>query len=252
MNICLLKHLANRSSKLNPFQSPPFPAPKIYEDILNREIQHMCDLGVLKAQVASEHQSSSFFIPRKNGIVRVVSDFRVLNSKLQRVAFPITEIQDILNSLNGFTYATSIDINMGYCTTHLMPQAQKLCMIGFPWGKHSYLQVSIGLANSADIFQSKISQLMVGLDFVRAYLDDVHKPHRVKKHLLKIEQVLGKLDASYLCLSITKYTFAKQEFEYLGYQVPIVRISPLPSKMEAIFQLNAPKALSNSVHSWTL
>ena len=79
-----------------PFQLPPFPVPKIHEDTLKKEIQRMCDLGVLKPQLASEYQSPSFIIPKKNGTVRVVSDFRVLNSKLQRVAFPIPKIQDML------------------------------------------------------------------------------------------------------------------------------------------------------------
>jgi hypothetical protein len=36
----------------------------------------MCDLGVLKPQVASEYQSPSFIIPKKNEIVRIVFDLR--------------------------------------------------------------------------------------------------------------------------------------------------------------------------------
>jgi hypothetical protein len=121
------------------FQLPPFSVPRIHEATLKKEIQRLCDLGVLKPQVPLEYQSPSFIIPKKNGTVRVVSDFRVLNSKLQRVAFPIPRIQDILTSLNGFRYATSIDLNMGYYTIRLSPQAQKLCTIVFPWGKYSYL-----------------------------------------------------------------------------------------------------------------
>jgi hypothetical protein len=62
---------------------------------------------------------------------------------------------------------------MGYYTIRLTPQAQKLCTIVFPWEKYSYLRLPVGVANSPDIFQSKIFQLMVGFDFVRAYLDDV-------------------------------------------------------------------------------
>jgi hypothetical protein len=69
-----------------PFQLAPFSVPKIHKDTLKMEIQRLCDLGVLKPQVASEYQSPSFIIPKKNGTVKVVSDFRVLNSKLQRVA----------------------------------------------------------------------------------------------------------------------------------------------------------------------
>jgi hypothetical protein len=115
-----------------------------------------------------EYQSPSFIIPKKNGTVRVVSDFRVLNLKLQQVSYPIPRIQDILISLNGFTYTTSIDLNMGYYAIRLTPNAQKLCTIVFPWGKYSYLRLLMGIAKSSDVFQSKINQLMDGLDFVQA------------------------------------------------------------------------------------
>jgi hypothetical protein len=106
--------------------------PKIHEETLKKEIQHLCKLGVLNPQVASEYQSPSFIIPKKNGTVRVVSDFRVLNSNLQRVSFPIPTIQVILTSLNGFTYATSIDLNMGYYAIHLTRRRLKSCTIVFP------------------------------------------------------------------------------------------------------------------------
>jgi hypothetical protein len=105
-----------------PFQLLPFPVPKIHEETLKKEINRLCDLRVLKVQVSLEYQSPSSIIPKKNGTVH----FRVLNSKLQQVSHPILRIQDILISLNGFTYATSIDLNMGYYTIRFTPIAQKL------------------------------------------------------------------------------------------------------------------------------
>ena len=123
-------------------------------------------MGVLQPQVALEYQSPSFIIPKKIGTVRVVSDFRVLNLNLQRVTYPIPRIQDILISLNDFTYETLLDLNMGYYALRLTPNAQKLCTIVFPWGKYSYLRFPMGIANSHGIFQSKINQLIEGLDYV--------------------------------------------------------------------------------------
>jgi hypothetical protein len=84
-----------------PFHLPPFPVPKIHEETLKKEFKRQCELGVLQPQVASEYQSPSFVITKKNGTVRVVSGFRVLNSKLQRVTYPIPKIQDIFDSLKG-------------------------------------------------------------------------------------------------------------------------------------------------------
>jgi hypothetical protein len=118
-----------------PFQLSPFPVPKIHEETLKKEINRLCDLGILKPQVVLEYQSSSFIIHKENGTVRVVSDFRVLNSNLQRVSYSIPRIQDILIILNGFTYATSIDLKIGYYAIRLTPNTQKLCTIVFPWAK---------------------------------------------------------------------------------------------------------------------
>jgi hypothetical protein len=135
-----------------PFQLSPFPVSKIHEETLKKEINRLCDLGVLKPQVSLEYQSPSFIISKKNGTVCVVSYFRVLNSKFRQVSYPIPRIQDILISLNGFTYAMSIDLNMGYFAVRLTPNAQKLCTIVFPWGKYSYLRLPMEIANSPEIF----------------------------------------------------------------------------------------------------
>jgi hypothetical protein len=93
-------------------------------------------------------------------------------------------------SLNGLTYATSIDFKMGYFAFRLTPNAQKLCTIVFPLSKHSYLKLSMGISNSTVISQSKINQLMDGLDYVQAYFDDILI---VTKNTY--EDCLSKLDA---------------------------------------------------------
>jgi hypothetical protein len=59
---------------------------------------------------------------------------------------------------------------MGYYAIRLSPSTQKLCTIGIPWAKFSYLRLLMGITNSPDIFQSKINQLMDGLSYVQAYL----------------------------------------------------------------------------------
>ena len=45
-----------------------------------------------------------------------------------------------------------------------------LCYLG---GKYKYLRLPMGLCNSPDIFQEKMSKLMTVLEFARAYLDNL-------------------------------------------------------------------------------
>ena len=101
------------------------------------------------------------------------SDFREVNKRLVRKPFPIPKISMVLQENKGFSYATTLDLNIGYYTIRLDPDAFKICTVIFPWGKNSYKRLPMGIAGSPDIFQEKMSELMESLEFVRAYLDDL-------------------------------------------------------------------------------
>ncbi len=111
----------------------------------------------------------SFIIPKKDKTVRFLSDFWGVNKRLVRKPFPIPKISTVLQEIEGFSFATAaLDLNMGYYTIRLDPDASKICTIIFPWGKYSYKQLPMGIAGSPDIFQGKMSELMESLEYVRA------------------------------------------------------------------------------------
>ena len=68
----------------------------------------------LKKVNRSEWAAPAFIIPKKDGSVRFISDFRELNKMILRKPYPIPNIQDMLLNLEGFQWATSLDLNMGY------------------------------------------------------------------------------------------------------------------------------------------
>ncbi len=98
----------------------------------------------------------------------------------------------VLQEIKGFSFATALDLNMGYYTVKLDPDASKICTIIFPWGKYSYKQIPMGIVGSTDIFQGKMLELMESLEYVRAYLDDhlCISKLSLEDHLEKLEEVL--------------------------------------------------------------
>jgi hypothetical protein len=50
----------------------------------------------------------------------------------------LLRISTTLQELEGFTYATALDLNMGYYTIRLDPMAVEMCTIIFLFGKYSY------------------------------------------------------------------------------------------------------------------
>jgi hypothetical protein len=78
------------------------------------EVERLVEIGVLKKVNQSKWAAPSFIIPKKDDTVRFINDFRELNKRIKRKPFPIPNIQDMLLNLEGFQYATSLDLNMGY------------------------------------------------------------------------------------------------------------------------------------------
>ncbi len=112
--------------------------PKVHKDTIRKEVERLCQLGVLEKQPASKWASPSFIIPKKDKTVRFLSDFWEVNKRSVRKPFPIPKISTVLQEIEGFSYATALNFNMGYYTIRLDPDASKICTIIFFGGKYSY------------------------------------------------------------------------------------------------------------------
>jgi hypothetical protein len=155
-----------------------------------------------------------------------------------------------LQEIEGFSYATALDLNMGYYTIRLDPDASKIYTIIFPWGKYSYKRLPMGFAGSPDIFQGKMPELMESLEYVRAYLDDrlwISKLS-LEDHLEKLEEVLRQLCDAGLKVNADKFTFCALEKEYLGYVLTRDGIKPQSNKVQVILGIKPPTGVRQLRH----
>ncbi len=227
---------------IEPFHTRPFPVPRIHELTLKSELDRLCSIGVLKRVNRSQWGAPTFIIPKKDGTVRFISDFRELNKRIRRTPYPIPKIQDLLLRLEGFQYGTSLDLNMGYYHIALSEASKELCTITTQWGKYEYQRLPMGLCNSPDIFQEKMSELLIGLDTVRVYIDDIL--HVTKgtwtEHLEVLDEVFNRLRKAGLKVNAKKSSFGAHELEYLGYNITRTGITPIAKKVKAIQAIKAP------------
>ena len=75
-----------------PYHGRPFPVPKSHKETTMKELNRLCELGMLEFQPASEWASPSFIIPKKDNTVHFISNFREVNKRLVRKQFPIPKI----------------------------------------------------------------------------------------------------------------------------------------------------------------
>ena len=231
-----------------PYHAKAFPIPRINMETMRREVERLVKIGVLRKVNRSEWAAPTYLIKKKtvnaDGVAkaRFISDFRQLNARIKRTPYPIPKIQDMLQQLEGFTYASSIDLNMGYYHIKLDAASSKLCTIVLPWGKYEYTSLPMGLSNSPDVFQEKMNELFHGFEYVRAYIDDllVISKGTYEDHLTKLREVFTKLREAGLKVNAEKSFFCTGETEYLGYWITRDGVQPMPKKVHAIMKIAEP------------
>ena len=107
----------------------------------------------------------------------------------------------------------------------------------------------MGLCNSPDIFQEKMSELFISRDTVRVYIDDFL--HVTKgswtEYLSVLEEMFTRLHRAGLKVNASKSCFGTYKFDYLGYHVTHDGVMPIPKKVKAIQDLAVPKTRKNCV-----
>ena len=180
----------NFESKENakPYHAHAYSIPKIHEETLKKEIARLIRLGVLEEDRDKEWAAPCFIIPKKDGTVCFITNFRDLNKNIHRKPFSLPLIQDLLLKLEGFMYATSLDLNMGYYHIRLDFTSQNCVRLSYP-GENININVYLWYRV---IPQAEMNKLLGDLEYVRAYLDDllvITKKEDWNDHILKLEKV---------------------------------------------------------------
>ena len=87
-----------------PVHRKAYPVPYLNENTSKEELHHLIREGVLSPYGPTEWGFPAFSIPKKDGSVRWVSDFRELNKLIKRPIYPLPRIQEIMIKRKGYKW----------------------------------------------------------------------------------------------------------------------------------------------------
>ena len=161
------------------------------------------------------YSAPALLVPKKNGKLRVVIDYRKLKEQTIKPWRPMPSIKEISDTLQGSAYFTTIDMSWGFYQLLMEPKGQNYTTFSTPFGFLKWVRMPMGLMGSPNIFQSLMEHVLDGLtwNITVPYLDDcIIFSKTPQEHIKRRQQVFQRFRGANLKINPTKCAFFQIKF----------------------------------------
>lgn len=203
----------------------------------------------------SESSAPVFFVRDpttggRSGQLRLVVDYRDLNSKIELDEYPIPLSRTLMNDLASADYITAMDVRSGFSNLRMAPGSEQATAFKTFYGLYESTVMPMGLATAPSIFQRFINSVLnpyLGL-FCHAYLDDVviYTKGSLELHKSHVLKVLEALRDNGLRLKPKKCKWFTKECNFLGFRVVCGKgVCMADDKIQGIRDLKPPRGVAD-------
>ena len=196
----------------------------------------------------SPYAAPVVLVRKKDKSLRLCVDYRLLNAKTVKDAYPLRRIEEALDALHGSKYFSSIDLAQGYYQVGISEKDRhKMALRVGCGGLYEYLRMPVGLCNSPGTFQRLMEACLAeaNFDILLIYLDDILVfSSSIEDHLNRLDYVFSRFKAHGLRMKLTKCHFFQKKVTFLGHQVSAEGVTTDPEKTKVIRDWQRPRTIS--------
>jgi transposase InsO family protein len=227
-----------------PVKQAPYRQSPQKQAIVHAEVQRLLEKGLI--QPSTSPWSSPVSLVRKHdGSWRMVIDYRKVNAKTRKDAYPIPLIEDCLTACKNADWLTLIDIKDAYHHVQVALESRGITAFVTPDGLFEWLRMPFGLSNAPATFQRYVDQCLRDIvgKLCAAFFDDciVYTAGSFEQHVNDVEFVLRRLADSGLEANAKKCKLGYTELLFVGHIVSKGKIRPDPAKVAAVANFPQPE-----------
>ena len=223
--------------------SKPYTVPLALRKEFQNEITRLEQKGIIRTST-SPFASPCFPIKKASGEIRIVIDFRKLNSVTISDPFPMPLIEDMLMELKDARVFSRLDMRNGYHQIAMEPADIEKTGFVTPFGHFEFLRMPFGLATAPRTFQRTISNIFKKTVGVLVFLDDLLIfTNNETEHIAILERVFALIKDNHILLNLNKCDFFKEEVKYLGSIICQGKIRPDLTEIKNQFTKEPPRTL---------
>jgi len=183
---------------------------------------------------------------KKDKSFRFCVDYRKLNAVSYKDAFPLPDIRQVLDSLEGAKYFVSLDLQNGYWQLANSERARERSAFCCRRSLYKFTCMPFGLCGAPGTFSRCMQSILCNelWKICLCYLDDIIIFGATKAELLqRFCVVLDRLREAGMKLKPSKCCLFQTQLQYLGHLVSAQGVEPLPDKLDAIRNFPVPQCL---------
>lgn len=208
--------------------------------VARREFDYMLSKGICRPS-SSAWSSPLLLVTKKDGACRPCGDYRRLNAVTRADRYPLPHLHDFTAHLAGRTLFTKLDLVKAYHQVPIAKHDIPKTAVTTPFGLFEFPVMCFGLRNAAQTFQRVVNEMLRGLDYAFAYIDDVLIASRDEpEHEQQVHAVLKRLQDFGMSINPAKCIFAVTSLTFLGHVINKDGCQPNPDRVDIIHRWPLP------------
>ena len=163
---------------------------------------------------------------KEDGSLRLCIDYRKLNKVTIPDAYPLPQIDNMLDLLSGCKLFSTMDLASGYWQLSLDEDDRAKSAFTTPLGLYQFNVLPMGVCNGPATFQQALEKILGDLlltdksEICRAFFDDVNVASSTEDgHYIMLQKVFSCLREANLKLKLKNCHFLCQQVKFLGHSI---------------------------------